>query len=65
MVGITMVKALLVCVAVLIGVIVAGIAAMLPSRPKVTWASRVRSGAIAFAVTLPMVLTSMSAIGLL
>jgi hypothetical protein len=53
---------LLVSIAVLVGLIAAVVAVALPHA---SWASRVKAGAAAFAVTLPTVLVTMTAAGLL
>jgi hypothetical protein len=53
---------LLVCIALLVGAVIATIAAALPQK---AWTGRVKAGAAAFAVAVPVVLATMSAAGLL
>ena len=56
------IRMLLVSIAVLVAMIVAVVAVALPHA---SWAGRVKAGAAAFAVTLPTVLVTMTAAGLL
>ncbi|GAB7052866.1 hypothetical protein [Catenuloplanes indicus] len=55
-------RILLVVVAVLVGIVVATIAAALPHT---SWAGRVRAAAAAFALTIPTVLALLAATGAL
>jgi len=55
-------RVLLVCIAILVGAVVAVVAVALPHE---SWTGRTKAGAAAFAITVPTVLATMTAAGLL
>ncbi|MDH6132662.1 succinate dehydrogenase hydrophobic anchor subunit [Kitasatospora sp. MAA4] len=65
MTQISAVRVLLVCIVLLTGLLLAVVAAWLPTDPAASWAGRVRNGAVTFVMAVTVLIALLTAVGLL